>query len=91
MLVLTPGTKTRPRDIPDEIKVDLSPLVESMSAGQVALPPGVSLDIEPEAIVARIELVMEEAAGEAAAVEGAVSQPEVITERKVEEEGKEKK
>lgn len=75
----------RVRDIPEEIKVDLSGMREAMLASELSLPAGVRLDIAGEDVVARIELVLETAEGEAVAVEGAGTQPEVITERKLEE------
>lgn len=82
------------RDIPDEIRVDLGGMGDSLPAKDVQLPAGVRLDVAPNEIVARIELVLDVAEGEAAAVEGTAAQPEVITEKKVDGEAgdaKEKK
>lgn len=81
----------RVRDIPEEIKVDLSSMGESLLASDLTLPAGVRLDIEAEDVVARIEVVLEAADGEAAVVEGSGTQPEVITERKLEEGDADKK
>lgn len=74
----------RVREIPDEIKVDIAAMTDSFLASSIVLPENVRTDLDPDAIVARIETVLEAAEGEAAAVE-AVAQPEVITERKDEE------
>ncbi len=82
------------RDIPDEIRVDIGGMGDSLPAKDVHLPAGVRLDVAPTEIVARIELVLDVAEGEAAVVEGTGTQPEVITERKLEGEAgdaKEKK
>ena len=73
------------RDIPEDIKVDLSKMGESLLAREIEMPAGVSLAVAADQVVSRIEMIQEMVEGEAAAVEGATSQPEVITERKVEE------
>lgn len=73
------------RDIPEDIRVDLSKMGEELRARELELPAGAALAVGPEDVIARIELILEVAEGEAAAVEGAAAQPEVITERKVEE------
>ncbi|MFO0874791.1 MAG: 50S ribosomal protein L25 [Phycisphaerales bacterium] len=75
------------RDIPGEIKVDISHMGDVLLAKEVALPAGVRVDLEASDIIARIELIQEMAEGEAAVVEGTGTQPEVITERKLEGEG----
>ncbi|HMN96535.1 MAG TPA: 50S ribosomal protein L25 [Phycisphaerales bacterium] len=81
----------RVRDIPEEIRVDLSKMGETLFAREIALPEGVRLDIEADDVITRIELVLDAAEGEAAAVEGSGTQPEVITERKVDEADGDKK
>lgn len=73
------------RDIPEEIKVDLSHMGDMFVAKDITVPAGVRIDLEPTDIIARIELIAELVEGEAAAVEGAAVQPEVITEKKLEE------
>ncbi len=74
--------------IPDEIKVDLSEMEQSYNVGELTLPPGVRTEVDPTMTVAQISVVHEEEAeGEEVEVaEGA--EPEVITEAKDEEEGK---
>lgn len=76
--------------LPDHIDVDVSALSvgQSLHAGEIALPQGVALATDPDAVVASISMVKEvQETGEAAgAAEGA--QPEVITEKK--EESKDK-
>jgi len=78
----------RVRDIPEEIKLDLSSMEESIAANEIKLPEGVRLDIDPETSIARIETVLDTEEGEAADVDGA-SQPEVISEKDDEEGEKE--
>ncbi len=75
------------RDIPGDIRVDIGGMGESMAAKELTLPAGVTLDVAPTEMIARIETVLDVADGEAAAVEGAGAGPEVITERKVDGEG----
>jgi large subunit ribosomal protein L25 len=81
------------KDIPDEIKVDISKMEEFMMVKELTLPPGVKTNIDPETIVSQITFVAEEvlATPEAAeATEGAAAaEPEVITEKKPAEEGAE--
>lgn len=79
--------------LPDSIEVNIASLDvgESIHAREVSLPAGVSLLSDPEAVVAAVNTVKEEVvAAEATAVEGEPAQPEVITERKKEEEGEKK-
>lgn len=73
------------RDIPGEIRVDLSAMEDMYLVKQIQLPAGVVAAIDPEKIVAHISFVAEEvvAAPEAAAVEAVTSsEPEVISETK---------
>lgn len=80
------------RTLPDHLDVDITNLDvhQSLHAKDVPLPPGITLASDPEAIIAAISEVKEEVvAAEAAAVEGAPAEPEVITAKKEEpvEEG----
>lgn len=70
--------------IPESLEVDISSMQmgDVLHARQVALPAGMRLLSDPEAVVAQITEAREgPAAGEAAAAGGA-AQPEVITEKK---------
>ena len=81
------------KDIPAEIRVDLSGLEETLTVGEIVLPPGVRAEPEPETIVARISFIAEEEvapAGEAAAVGEEAAEPVVVSEVKAEERKKEK-
>ncbi|MFM1882299.1 MAG: ribosomal protein [Planctomycetota bacterium] len=56
------------RDIPESVRADLSAMQgEMLSAGDLKLPAGITLAIDPHAPVARVITITEEAAGEAAA------------------------
>lgn len=77
-------------DLPDHVDVSLETLDVGgvLHAREVALPKNIRLAGDPEAIVAQItEVGAEVATGEAAAVEGAAAEPEVITKKKEEKEG----
>lgn len=77
-------------DIPAEIKVDISKMEEMVEVKDIALPPGVRTEVDPETIVAQITFVAEEVtAPEAAEVAEGGAEPEVITEKKPAEEGSE--
>jgi len=85
------------RDIPGELRVDLTQMEEDFFAKDVKLPAGVVLAIPAETIVSHVEIVREEveATAEAATTEAA-AEPEVLTARKDKEgeagaEGKESK
>lgn len=74
--------KCKVRDIPEEIKIDLSSMGESLTAGEIALPQGISLAIDATDVICRVESISEtEAEGEAATAEGAGASPEVIGEK----------
>lgn len=78
------------RTLPDHLDVDVSNLDmnQQIKASEVKLPQGITLASDPDAIVAAISEVKEEVVvAEAAAVEGAPAQPEVITAKKEVEEG----
>ncbi len=75
------------KDIPEEIKVDISKMEEIFEVKEIVLPPGVRTNVDPEALVAQITFVAEEviAAPEAGEVAAGAAEPEVITEKKPEE------
>jgi large subunit ribosomal protein L25 len=72
------------KDIPEEIKVDISKMEELVEVKDIKLPEGVRTNVDPEAIVAQITFVAEEviATPEAAEVAAGAAEPEVITEKK---------
>jgi large subunit ribosomal protein L25 len=77
------------KDIPGEIRVDLSKLEDVLMVKDVKLPEGIRTKENPESVVAQITFIAEEVAatpeaGEVA--EGAAAEPEVITEKKPAEE-----
>jgi large subunit ribosomal protein L25 len=64
------------RDIPESVRADLSAMQgEMLSAGDLKLPAGITLAIDPHAPVARVITIAEEAAGEAAAPAAAEAAP----------------
>lgn len=81
----------RVSDIPDEIKVDLSKMEDVFTVGEIQLPPGVKTKVPAGHIVAQVSFIAEEvvATPEAAEVGAAPAEPEVITEKKAEEEAEE--
>ncbi len=84
--------KCKVRDIPEEIRIDLSVLMHgtTLTVGEVKLPAGVTPALPADYIICRVTTVLEEVAvGEAATAEAAV-QPEVIKEKK-EEKAEDKK
>lgn len=72
-------------DIPDEIVVPIGAMEDVLTVGQIALPPGVRTELNPDTPVSMITFIEEEVAAEAAEVVGE-AEPEVITERKPEAE-----
>lgn len=75
------------RTLPDHVEADITNLDvhQSLHARDVPLPPGITLASDPDAIIAAVSEVKEEVvAPEAAAVEGAPAEPEVITAKKEE-------
>ncbi len=82
----------RVKDIPDEIKVDLSKMENVFTVSQIQLPEGVRTKVSPNHLVAQITFVQEEVvAAEAAEVTAGGAEPEVITEKKpADEEGDDK-
>lgn len=78
--------------LPDHIDVDISALDagNSVHAREVALPPGVTLIGDEDAVVASVSTIKEEVVEAEAAAVGEAAQPEVITERKAKEEGESK-
>lgn len=71
------------RDIPEEIRVDLSMTMTGtlLTVADIKLPAGVTAAVPPETIACRVQTIAEEAAGEAAPAEAAAT-PEVITAKK---------
>lgn len=72
------------REIPSEIKVDISGLEDVITVAKIQLPPGVRTTLSPETPVIHIEFVAEEVVAEAVVVAGP-AEPEVITAKKEEE------
>lgn len=75
--------------IPEEIKVDLSHMEGAqLTAGEIPLPPGVTLEEDPSNLVASVSFLRKEEEPEGEEVEidaEAAAEPEVITEAKPEE------
>ena len=84
--------KCKVKDIIEHLDVDITnvDVGSSLHAGEIELPGGFELASDPDDVLASIIMKKEEAEGEAAEVaEGEGAEPEVITERKAEdEEGK---
>ncbi|MCA9291598.1 MAG: 50S ribosomal protein L25 [Phycisphaerales bacterium] len=72
--------------IPDEIRVDLTALVDQFTASQIELPAGLELVTDPDTVIARIDFVHEEAEGEETEVAGG-AEPEVIGRDEAEDKG----
>ena len=81
--------------IPEEIEVDLALMGEGtlITVGDIELPTGVRATVEPETPVTHISFVKkeEEAVGEEVEVTPEGTEPEVITEAKAEDDGKQEK
>ena len=79
--------RCRPRAIPDAINVDVSGLnvQEVLHVSDIAIPEGVTLLTPPETVVATVSVVREEPVEELTPEEE-VSEPEVITKGKKEDE-----
>ena len=78
----------RVKDIPGEIKVDLSKMEDIFTVGEIQMPPGVRTKLPAHHIAAQVSFIAEEvvATPEAADVAAAgAAEPEVITEKKAEE------
>lgn len=72
------------RDIPEEIKVDLSQMGEMLTVGGLKLAAGLEAADPADSVICRIEVMKEEeVAAEAAPVEGK-AEPEVLTAKKEE-------
>ena len=70
------------RDIPESIRVDLTTMEgDLLTVSQLKLAAGLVSASNPHAALARIQTVLEEAVGEAAATTGA-AEPEVLTAKK---------
>jgi large subunit ribosomal protein L25 len=73
------------RDIPEEIKTDLSRLAgEALTVGMLKLPAGVTPVAGKEETILRIQIMKEEAAAGEAAAPAAGAAPEVLTAKKEE-------
>ena len=81
------------RDIPEEVRVDLSLVMHGMtlSLGDVKLPQGVTPSLPTDHIICRIQTVQEVVTTAEATTAEATTQPEVIKEKKDEKAGEEKK
>lgn len=83
----------RVSDIPEEIRVDISEMETSFTAGEIELPASVKSAVADDTLVAHVTFVHaeEEAVGEEAEID-ASAEPEVITESKAgdDEEGEAK-
>ncbi len=73
-------------DIPDEIKVDLTKMVDDvLTVGDIQLPPNVRTAVPVSEIVAQVTTVAEEVEAPEAAEVAGEAQPEVISESKKQE------
>jgi len=73
------------RDIPEEIKTDLSQLAgEALTVGMLKLPAGVTPVAGKDETILRIQIMKEEAAAGEAAAPAASAAPEVLTAKKEE-------
>lgn len=73
------------RDIPEEIKTDLSHMEgEMLTVGQLKMPAGVTAASDANAAVIRVQYMKEEAAAGEAAAPAAGAAPEVLTAKKEE-------
>ena len=81
------------RDIPEEVRVDLSLVMHGMtlSLGDVKLPQGVTPSLPTDHIICRIQTVQEVVTTAEATTAEATTQPEVIKEKKDEKAGPSKK
>lgn len=94
-IVMTPTTSLTVRckvaDLPESIEVDISGVKvgDSIQAGSVTLPAGITLESDPDDLLYSIQIQAETVEGEAEAVGAEAAEPEVITERKEKAEGEE--
>ncbi len=70
------------KDIPHEIRADITDMQQVLTIGELDLPEGVTPTLELEKHICHITIVAEEAAAEEADVDADGSEPEVITEAK---------
>lgn len=93
-VVVTPNTSITVRckvsELPDHLDVDISSVNvgDSIHAASVVLPSGMTLESDADDILysVQVHVVEEETTAEGAAVESESAEPEVITERKKDEE-----
>jgi large subunit ribosomal protein L25 len=79
----------RVRDIPSEIKADITELTEALTIGELDLPDGVTPTLDLEKHIAHIAYLAQEEAdtdAEATEVDADGSEPEVITEKQDDKE-----
>jgi large subunit ribosomal protein L25 len=84
----------RVNEIPEDIKVDMTLMGEGLmlTVGDIELPPGIRTNLPPDTPVAHVSFVKREddvAVGEEAEVHVEGAEPEVISETKAEQTGKE--
>jgi large subunit ribosomal protein L25 len=73
------------RDIPEHIRVDMTTMTgETFTAGDLKLEPGVALAGDPHAVIVRVQIVKEEAVGEAATPAAAAAAAAPAAEKKEE-------
>ena len=73
------------RDIPEHIRVDMTTMTgETFTAGDLKLKPGVALAGDPHAVIVRVQIVKEEAVGEAATPAAAAAAAAPAAEKKEE-------
>jgi len=79
-------------NIPENIRVQVNDLKvgDTLTAGNVALPEGVTLASDPDMVIATVRVMAEEPEAVAAPVESETTEPEIIArEKKEEAEGEE--
>ncbi len=83
----------RVRDMQDSLDVDVSHLGvgDALHASEVTLPAGWTLMSDPDTVLAAIQIKKEEAEGEEVEVEGGEGEPEVIAEKKGDDDEDESK
>lgn len=64
------------RDIPEHIRVDMTTMTgDTFTCGDLKLGAGVKLAVDPHSVIVRVQIVKEEAVGEAAAPAAAAAAP----------------
>jgi len=71
------------RDIPEHIRIDLTTMhADTFTAGNLKLPAGVVIAGDPHAVIVRVQIVKEEASGEAATPAAAAAAAAPAAEKK---------